>query len=191
MVSMRAHNAGFNLVELLVAITIVSILAAIAVPSFQTWIKNARIRTTAEAIANGLQLARSEAVRRNVVVQFVLNADTSWTVGCETVIDNGVVGVDDVAGDCPAVIQSRSKGEGSVSATLTVTPAGVQTVSFTGFGRRNNSTFDVVAGTDVTKVDISDASASAGLHPLRVLVASGGGVKLCDPSVVAGDPRGC
>jgi type IV fimbrial biogenesis protein FimT len=188
---MRAGCAGFNLVELLVTITIVSVLAAIAVPSFQTWIANARIRTTTEAIVNGLQLARSEAVRRNAIVQFVLNADSSWTVGCVSVVDNGVVGVDDTAGDCPAVIQRRSKGEGSAKASLSLTPAGVNTVSFTGFGRRNSSTFTAVAGTDVTKVDITDTGGGTGLRPLRVSVASGGGVKLCDPSVAVGDPRAC
>jgi len=172
---MRIDYAGVSLVELLVTIMIVGILTAIALPNFQTWIRNARIRTTAEAITNGLQLARSEAVRRNTNVQFVLNADTSWTVGCENVVDNGVVGVDDTVGDCPAAIQSRSKGEGSANVLITAT-----TVVFNGFGRAANAT-----------VDVTDAGGGTGLRPLRVTVASGGGVKLCDPSVGAGDPRVC
>lgn len=180
--------SGVTLVELLMAIAIMGILSAIAIPSFQNWVVNTRIRTTAEAITNGLQLARSEAVRRNSIVKFTLNADTSWTVGCDTVVDNGVVGVDDVAGDCPGTIQSRSKGEGSANISLTFTPGSNRDVYFTGFGRVDTINH---AGLNLTSVGIANSVAGTGVRPLQVTIASGGGVKLCDPNVATGDPKAC
>ena len=58
--------------ELLIGIAIIGILLALAAPNFAVWIQNSKIRTAAESIQNGLQLARAEAVRRNAQVRFQL-----------------------------------------------------------------------------------------------------------------------
>ena len=66
----RQH--GFTLVEVMVAIVILGILFGIALPTYRVWIQNVQIRNAAESIQNGLQLARTEAVKRNTNVAFVL-----------------------------------------------------------------------------------------------------------------------
>jgi len=62
---------GFSLVELLVAIALIAVLVGLGAPSYQEWIESTRIRSAAESIQGGLQLARAEAVKRNTQVQFV------------------------------------------------------------------------------------------------------------------------
>ena len=61
---------GFSLIELIVGMAILGILMSLGIPAFSDWMRNARVRTTAESALNGLQLARAEAVRRNTTVGF-------------------------------------------------------------------------------------------------------------------------
>src|SRR5450759_5436236 len=74
MLNSRYSETGFSLIELMVGITIVGILFIMGVPSFKSWIQNAQIHTATEAIQNGLELARAEAVRRNTLVGFQLTS---------------------------------------------------------------------------------------------------------------------
>lgn len=68
---------GFSLLELLMAMAIITIAMSVSVPSFQVWVDNYRLRGTASGVVDALQMARSEAVSRNqnVVLQFTSN---SW-----------------------------------------------------------------------------------------------------------------
>lgn len=192
----RAMHRGVTLIELMVGVTIVAILLAFGLPSFSTWIQNSQIRTAAESVQNGLQLARAEAVRRNADVQFAL-AGTNWTVGCATATAN-----------CPASIQARSGTEGSAYAAVAsseVLPSGAPvaspvftgTVIFNGLGRvnpaslgaGNNASFLVsnIQGNCVACAAgsaWSDCPATPGkMRCLRVLVSSGGQVSMCDPAL--------
>jgi len=63
---------GFGLVEAMVTIAVLAILLAVAVPSFQQMIVNGRTRTIAESFRAGVDLARTEAMRRNLPVGFAV-----------------------------------------------------------------------------------------------------------------------
>lgn len=70
MQSMQNRQAGFTVVELLVAIAIVGILAAMAAPSFIGVVNTNRLASNANELLSVIQYARSEAVRSNSRVIF-------------------------------------------------------------------------------------------------------------------------
>ena len=175
---MGARQAGVTLIELIVTLSVAAILATLAVPSFQTMILNREIAASAESVLNGLQLARAEAVKRNSQISFVMNADSTWTVGCIT-----------VTASCPASIQSSTVGDGANSVvTITPTPAEAAIAAFNSFGTP-------IPGVSVlTQLDFTlpvSVLPAAQAHPLRVVVGAGGAPRLCDPTMVAPDPRAC
>ena len=76
-----ARARGFTLVELLTVVSMVAILAAIAVPSFRQLIAAQRVRSATSALTESLWLARAEATKRNTNVGFLfVDAATPWTV---------------------------------------------------------------------------------------------------------------
>jgi type IV fimbrial biogenesis protein FimT len=56
--------AGLSLIELLITMSLLAILLAIGIPSFQGSQERARLRNSAEAVYSLLQFARSEAIKQ-------------------------------------------------------------------------------------------------------------------------------
>ena len=163
--------AGFSLVELMVSVVVLGILASIAVPSFQAWLRNTQIRNAAESITNGLQRARAEAVSRNTNTTFVMGADSSWTI---SVVNPALT------------LDQRLASEGSKNVARTVLPAGATTVTFSNVGL-------VVANADASNsITQFDLTATGGSQNLRVTIGTGGNARMCDPNLTAGSsPRAC
>jgi type IV fimbrial biogenesis protein FimT len=164
-------SAGFSLIELMVSVVVLGVLASIAVPSFQAWIRNTQIRNAAESITNGLQRARAEAVSRNTNTSFVMGTDSSWTI---SVVNPALT------------IDQRLASEGSKNVTRTVLPNGATTVTFSNVGL-------VVANADLTNpITQVDLVAAGGSQNLRVTIGTGGNARMCDPNMASGSsPRAC
>lgn len=60
----RRRLRGFTAIELMVTISILAILAAIAAPSFTPLMERWRVRQAAEALQSSIYYARSEAIKR-------------------------------------------------------------------------------------------------------------------------------
>ncbi len=73
---------GFSLIELMVAISILGILATIAVPSFNQTILSTKLRSYANSLVGHAFLARSEAIKNNAPVTICVSANgTSCATG--------------------------------------------------------------------------------------------------------------
>ncbi|MDG9853662.1 GspH/FimT family pseudopilin [Pseudomonas nitroreducens] len=77
--SRRKGSAGFTLIELLIVVTLLAVFASIALPSFQSLIRNNRTQSTANELFALLQYARSEAVTRNLSIT-ATTASGSWVI---------------------------------------------------------------------------------------------------------------
>jgi len=75
---------GLTLVELMITVAVLAILTALATPSFSSLIQSSRLTTTANELLTTLQLARSEAVRRNVRVVVCASSNGSSCSGSST-----------------------------------------------------------------------------------------------------------
>lgn len=168
---------GATLIELIIGLAIIGILLWASAQTFRVWIVNTQIRNAAEALQNGLQVARNEAIRSNTNVEFRTGTDTAWSV--VTVRSN-------------TTVQSRAKEEGSASVTVGVTPGGATRLTFTSLGRVATTNADGSA--PITQLDVNvpaSVLAAANTKVLRILVANSQ-IRMCDPKVSAiTDPKHC
>jgi len=78
------HRArGFTLIELVTTVTVMAVLAGIALPSFRAFVANQRVRNVSFDLMAALTLARSQAVTRNGSVTLKKTGtawDGGWTV---------------------------------------------------------------------------------------------------------------
>ncbi|MFQ3200586.1 MAG: type IV fimbrial biogenesis protein FimT [Zhongshania sp.] len=82
----NSGNKGFTLIELIVTVSIASVLAVVAVPSFTQFIDESRDRAVVQKLIKSLVAARSEAVVRAVPVS--LSAiDGNWANGWLSWVD--------------------------------------------------------------------------------------------------------
>jgi type IV fimbrial biogenesis protein FimT len=188
---------GFTLIELMVTISLLSILILLSLPSFTAWIRNSQIRTVAEALQGGLRTAQAEALRRNR--QLVLSFTNATPALNATAVANGknwslqtVQSLDDAG---PEFLQGGALAD--VASAVPIT-SGVSAVCFNASGRLSNP----ASGTGVpgascavalTTFDIGVGMPGAD-RPLRVVLQLGGQVRMCDPNrppLSATSPDGC
>jgi type IV fimbrial biogenesis protein FimT len=65
---MKRKPSGFTLIELMVVVALAAIMAALAAPSFKSFVSGQRVKTAASEFAMAAIFARSEAIKRNADV---------------------------------------------------------------------------------------------------------------------------
>lgn len=78
--SMRRTAPGFSLIELMITLAIAAVLVMVAIPNYQSFVAGERAKSAAQNLFFAMQLARSEAIKRNAQVA-VTEAGNSWAAG--------------------------------------------------------------------------------------------------------------
>lgn len=193
----RYGQTGFSLIELMVAVAVLGVLLSLGMPSLLEWIRNVKVRNAAEGIHAGIQLARMEAMRRNIPTTFWLvsaNASNSLDNSCATssTSSSWVVSQDDPAGLCatepsqtttPRIVQAQA---GSTRVSITTIPVGGTSITFNGLGQ-------LAGANNLSQIDVTSADDAANTRSLRITISSGGSTRSCDPNLPTGstDPRKC
>ena len=181
-------SGGWSLIELLISMATIAIILAAAGPNVSAWVNNTHIRSAAESINNGLQMARAEAVRRNTSVSFYLTDSVDNSCALVAGTSNWVVALTSPVGACADatnVLQRHPAADGGGRAVIS-SPA--TTITFNGLGRATTGANSICVGlTDVS----AGCIAAEPEHQLAVQVTAGGQIKMCSMSRPAGDPQRC
>lgn len=201
LIAPRSNQTGLSLIELMVAITVLGILIVMGFPSYTQWIQNSRIRAAAESIVSGLNLARTEAIRRNTTIRFDLVNSLTSSCALSTSGTSWVVARGSPAGACgvapaaatdtsaattsdPKIVQKWTSAEAAQG--ITVAATGGTSIVFNGLGR-------VSGASPITRIVVNHSTGTASDHRrLEVRATSGGLIRMCDPQVSdTSDPRAC
>ncbi len=194
--SAMSSIAGFTLIELMVTIALMALLVTLALPAFTSWIRNAQVRSAAEALQGGIRTAQAEALRRNrQVVMAFTNAPPA----------DGVTALDDGSnwtlttvaqfGETAEYISGGSVAETN-SAVTVLTTSSVTAICFNSNGRLvENASPGVTSAACAAPAAIAfNINQSNADRALRVIVQPGGQVRMCDPKrplLSATAPDGC
>lgn len=91
----KGTHRGFTIIELMIAIGLIGILLAVALPQAVKWRGNARLKSAARDLYSNFQKAKLEAIKRNVPVVISFTPGTYQPAGK---IGRYKVFVDDGAG---------------------------------------------------------------------------------------------
>lgn len=149
-----APHRGFTLIELMTAIAVAAVLAAVSIPMYTSFVRNQRVKTAAYDLSYALTLARGEALKRNRPV--VVSPDANgWRFGW-SVRTTDVSPITLFSHATPTHLDS-SNAEVSY---LAITPATGNEVTFNGSGRLSGS---------VSSFRIASATGSATQAPPRCI----------------------
>ena len=159
----EAREAGVSLVELLVALTILALLASLAVSGSLESLRRERVRGAAHEIRTTMATARVEAQRRNRACRFAIDATSGAyqvidTLGTSTTTDDVVLS----AHELPRLV--------AVEAPDTTTPVTLQSAGGSVFYAEFEQS-GTVTGSGEIALSCTDAYA-------RVTLTSGGGLRV-------------
>lgn len=194
-----------TLIELMVAVSLFSILMLLAVPNFSQWIKNNQIRSTAESLQNGLRLAKAQALSLNRQVVFTTtnaqpnsNAALNTTAAQPQGVNWFVQSIPFTAGEDasyhPRFIEGGNFGIQHSEIKVTSTPA-TAALCFNSAGQivaHSTPGTGSPCSANAVSYEVSRTGFVAGKdRKLIVTVSLLGQIRMCDPDRPAGQPDSC
>jgi len=155
--SRRARGAramrGFTLAELMIVVVIFAILAGAALPSYNEFVRNQRVKTASFDLFSSLVQARSEAVTRNTSVTVTpTSTTTSWAPGWEVKVGTTLLRRQDAMPNITITGPTSITYNGNGRVTAALTGANGITLTATGGVGTNTRCITVdLSGRPVTK----------------------------------------
>jgi type IV fimbrial biogenesis protein FimT len=190
---MLSRHAGFSLIEVMVVVTLMSILMFLAVPNLTTWMANNRVRTVADALQNALRQAQGEAVKRSRQVKFVLTAaDPARSATSSATGPNWYIQSLPLTGSAETAGNSDFVGGETIARQYAISiDGGSAVLCFNSVGRLiTNADAHCTAPSDSVTYTLNTSGAD---RKLAVQVYAGGRVRMCDPNktLSTSHPDGC
>lgn len=127
------HPRGFTLIEMLITLAVGSILLALAVPAFRTFMQNDQLMTGSSTLSMALYAARAEAIKEDTPVQICASANGTSCSGANT-WETGWIVLSTAAGATPVQVA------GAQPTGTTVRAGGaVNTITFSSTGLSNTA----------------------------------------------------
>ncbi|WP_119966028.1 GspH/FimT family pseudopilin [Simplicispira lacusdiani] len=176
----RHHISGFTAIELMVAVSIMAILIALAGPSFIVLMETWRVRNATESLRSSLILARSEAIKRGgrIAIQKIPNN----TNGCTSATGNR-------DWDCGWIICQDTNNNGTCNASEPVlqrvdAPTKVQITRTGGGASIKLNRWGLVDGTwlGFSLVPLDKSSSHPGAR--GACMSSGGRIRIIPPEAI-------
>ena len=176
----KASSQGFTLIELMVTVSIASILMLIAVPSLTAFRRNAELTSITNKLITSVNAARGEAMKRGMSAFLVpLDNGANWDAGWVAFVDKARTQTYNAAVDGVVATQQ------AVPVGITVTGNGTATGTIpyimfdaSGFSRTKAGGFGALAFSiqrnDVTAAEQPDQSRF-------VIISRTGRVRVCKP----------
>lgn len=207
-VRQRRGAAGFTLIEALVALAVMGITLAVGVPAMSNWFQASKSRAVTGFYAEGLALARQQAIAHNGASRIVLTPNTSngqndWQV--DICFPSALATSCGAASSDWSTLTAPAAGDpehaaGFLSVTRTANglpkaavmapellPSGASSIYFNSVGWVNTGIAQRLTAIRFTPGDSIDDT----VRPAAIVVGLAGTAIKCDWSVAIPDSRAC